>query len=39
MSGISANYSERMSALFCDNLARYLAGEPLLSVVDKSAGY
>ena len=39
MSGISANYAERMTALFCDNLQRYLAGEPLLSPVDKQKGY
>jgi phosphoglycerate dehydrogenase-like enzyme len=39
MSGISANYAERMTALFCDNLQRYLAGEPLLSQVDKQKGY
>ena len=39
MSGISANYYERMTALFCDNLRRYLAGEPLLGLVDKQAGY
>lgn len=39
MSGISANYFERIVDLFCDNLRRYLAGEPLLSVVDKAAGY
>jgi phosphoglycerate dehydrogenase-like enzyme len=39
MSGISANYYERMVALFCDNLRRYLAGEPLLSLVDKQKGY
>jgi phosphoglycerate dehydrogenase-like enzyme len=39
MSGISANYAERMTALFCDNLQRYLAGEPLRSQVDKQKGY
>jgi phosphoglycerate dehydrogenase-like enzyme len=39
MSGISANYYERMTSLFCDNLRRYLAGEPLLSLVDKQKGY
>jgi len=25
--------------LFCDNLRRYAAGEPLLNVVDPTAGY
>ena len=39
MSGISANYSGRMTALFCDNLGRYLAGRPLLNLVDKQKGY
>jgi phosphoglycerate dehydrogenase-like enzyme len=39
MSGISANYYERMVTLFCDNLGRYLRGEPLLSLVDKEKGY
>ncbi|MCC6179773.1 MAG: D-2-hydroxyacid dehydrogenase [Chloroflexi bacterium] len=39
MSGISASYPERMTALFCDNLGRYLAGQPLLGLVDKQKGY
>jgi phosphoglycerate dehydrogenase-like enzyme len=39
MSGISANYPERMTALFFENLGRYLAGQPLLNVVDKQKGY
>jgi phosphoglycerate dehydrogenase-like enzyme len=39
MSGISLNYYERMTDLFCDNLRRYLDGEPLLSLVDKQKGY
>jgi phosphoglycerate dehydrogenase-like enzyme len=39
MSGISAEYYERMTTLFCDNLGRYLAGEPLLNLVDKEKGY
>ncbi|MEK7682183.1 MAG: NAD(P)-dependent oxidoreductase, partial [Chloroflexota bacterium] len=26
-------------ALFCDNLRRYLAGEPLKNLVNKEAGY
>jgi D-2-hydroxyacid dehydrogenase (NADP+) len=30
---------ERHYALFSENLRRYLAGEPLLAVVDKSKGY
>jgi phosphoglycerate dehydrogenase-like enzyme len=39
ISGISANYYDRMTALFCDNLGRYLAGQPLLNLVDKQKGY
>jgi hypothetical protein len=30
---------ERHYALFADNLRRFLAGQPLLWVVDKLAGY
>ena len=30
---------ERHYALICENLRRYLAGEPLLAVVDKQKGY
>jgi Phosphoglycerate dehydrogenase and related dehydrogenases len=30
---------ERIVNLFCENLRRYLRGEPLLNVVDKQAGY
>ncbi len=30
---------ERVAALFLENLRRYRAGEPLLNVVDKTAGY
>jgi phosphoglycerate dehydrogenase-like enzyme len=29
----------RITELFCDNLRRYAAGEPLLNVVDPSVGY
>ncbi len=39
MSGVSAGYPERITTLFCENLRRYLAGEPLLNVVDKQRGY
>jgi len=39
MSGISDGYYERMTALFCDNLQRYLAGDSLLNLVDKEKGY
>lgn len=30
---------ERATALFCENLARYLRGEPLVNVVDPRRGY
>ncbi len=32
-------YRDRVVGLFCDNLRRYLAGEPLRNVVDREAGY
>jgi phosphoglycerate dehydrogenase-like enzyme len=39
VSGFGPRYGERASDLFGRNLRRYLAGEPLLNVVDKRAGY
>jgi phosphoglycerate dehydrogenase-like enzyme len=38
-SGWSVHYLERSVAIFCDNLRRFRAGEPLLNLVDKRAGY
>ena len=38
-SGNSVHYQERAIAIFCDNLRRYLRGEPLKNVVDKRLGY
>ncbi len=38
-SGRTPRYDERASAILLDNLARYLAGQPLRNVVDKQAGY
>ena len=35
----TAHYNERAVALFCDNLRRYLADEPLLNLVDPQRGY
>jgi len=35
----SARVLDRSIDLFCDNLRRYRAGEPLRNVVDRSAGY
>jgi phosphoglycerate dehydrogenase-like enzyme len=37
--GSSPHVQEREEELFLDNLRRYVAGEPLLNVVDKEAGY
>ena len=37
--GGSPNRDRRIVALFCKNLRRYLAGEALLSVIDKRKGY
>jgi len=38
-SGNSPRVKERSLALFLDNLNRYLQGQPLRNVVDKTAGY
>jgi phosphoglycerate dehydrogenase-like enzyme len=37
--GSSPRSGERLMDLFCENLRRYIAGEPLLNVVDKREGY
>jgi D-2-hydroxyacid dehydrogenase (NADP+) len=39
ISGGTPVYMERAVALFCDNLRRYLAGEPLRNAVDLKRGY
>jgi phosphoglycerate dehydrogenase-like enzyme len=39
VAGFTPRYDERAAALFAQNLARYLAGEPLLNLVDKARGY
>ncbi len=39
MSGVSQGYAVRITALFCENLRRYIDGQPLLNIVDKQAGY
>jgi phosphoglycerate dehydrogenase-like enzyme len=39
VSGGTPRYMERAMALFCDNLRRYLADEPLRNVVDPARGY
>lgn len=37
--GIRPDYTEAVSKLFCDNLVRYLSGEPLLNVVSREECY
>ena len=39
VAGFSPHYDERASDLFAENLRRYLAGEELLNLVNKEAGY
>ena len=39
VAGFTPRYDERAAALFAANLARYLAGEPLLNRVDNTRGY
>lgn len=38
-SGQTPHYQERIMAIFRDNLRRYIAGEPLMNVVNKKWGY
>jgi phosphoglycerate dehydrogenase-like enzyme len=39
ISGGTPRYMDRAVDIFCDNLARYLAGAPLRNVVDPERGY
>lgn len=39
MSGLTDQYSMRLTEVFTENLHRYRAGEPLLNVVDPAKGY
>jgi phosphoglycerate dehydrogenase-like enzyme len=39
LSGFSRNYEQRAADIFRENLGRYIAGQPLLNVVNKSLGY
>ena len=39
VSGFTRQYDTRMTDLFVENLRRYLAGEPLLNVVNREIGY
>lgn len=39
LAGNTIPYMDRATELFQDNLRRYLAGEPMINVLDKSLGY
>jgi phosphoglycerate dehydrogenase-like enzyme len=39
VAGFTPHYDDRATALFADNLRRYLAGEPLLNQVDRAREY
>lgn len=39
IAGLACDYRERVRNLFEENLARYLAGEPLMNVIDRRLGY
>ena len=39
VSGFLASYDDRCTDLFAENLKRFLAGAPLLNLVDRTRGY
>jgi phosphoglycerate dehydrogenase-like enzyme len=39
ISGDIPDYESRAAEIFCENLRRYLAGEPFLHEVDREKGY
>jgi D-2-hydroxyacid dehydrogenase (NADP+) len=39
VAGMTPHYLERLTDLFCENLERFLNGQPLINVVDKTLGY
>ena len=39
IAGLTPQYNERAATIFEENLRRYLVGEPLFNVVDKTQGY
>jgi phosphoglycerate dehydrogenase-like enzyme len=39
VSGFLPSYDDKCAALFAENLRRYLAGVPLLNLVDRATGY
>src|SRR5437588_6405325 len=38
-SGATPYYNRRLTEIFCDNLARYLSGQPLRNKVESERGY
>ena len=39
VAGIMPDYNARAMEVFCENLKRYLAGQPLINVIDRTKGY
>jgi phosphoglycerate dehydrogenase-like enzyme len=39
VAGFTPHYHERVMGIFAENLRRFLAGEPLLNLADRNAGY
>ena len=39
ISGLSRHYDQRAASLFAENLRRYIAGEELLNIYDRTRGY
>jgi phosphoglycerate dehydrogenase-like enzyme len=39
VAGLTPYYLERLTDLFCENLKRFITGENLINVVDKTLGY
>ena len=39
VAGLTPHYMERLTAIFCENLNRFLQEQPLINVVDKNLGY
>ncbi|MCH8995224.1 MAG: D-2-hydroxyacid dehydrogenase, partial [Chloroflexi bacterium] len=39
ISGGTEIYNQRAVGIFCENLRRYLAGEPLMNLADAKRGY
>lgn len=39
VAGVMPDYNARAMEVFCENLRRYLAGQPLMNVIDRTRGY